>query len=161
PTGLLSELTDGNGKPIVTYTYDRLDRLIREDRGNLTYTTYAYDLAGNILHLANYAPDGSIDSRFDYAYDSLGRRTSRTPVDGVWAYQYDPGSQLTHAVFASNDPSVVPNQDLRYVYDPAGNRTQTIINGVATTYVTNNMGQYTQIGSATLTYDADGNQISR
>ena len=26
--------------------------------GNGTYTTYTYDLAGNILHLINYAPDG-------------------------------------------------------------------------------------------------------
>ena len=55
----------------------------------------------------------------------------------------------------------MPNQDLQYVYDLAGNRTETIINGVTTTYVTNNMNQYTQIGSANLTYDADGNLIAR
>ncbi len=52
---------------------------------------------------------------------------------------------------------MVPNQDLQYVYDLAGNRTETIINGVTTTYVTNNMNQYTQIGATNLTYDADGN----
>jgi YD repeat-containing protein len=159
--GLLAELTDGNGNPIVTYTYDSMGRLIREDKGNGTYTIYAFDLAGNILHLVNYAPGGSVNSRFDYTYDSLGRRTSMTTLDGVWNYQYDPAGQLTHAVFASNNSSVVPNQDLQYVYDLAGNRTQTIINGVTTTYVTNNMNQYTQIDSANLTYDADGNLISQ
>src|SRR5215472_7072420 len=56
--GLLAGLTDGNGNPIVTYTYDSMGRLIREDKGNGTHTTYAYDLAGNVLDLGNYAPNG-------------------------------------------------------------------------------------------------------
>ena len=84
-----------------------------------------------------------------------------TTLDGAWTYQYDPDGQLTHAVFSSSNTSVVPNQDLQYVYDLAGNRTETIINGVTTAYVSNNMNQYTQIGSATLTYDADGNLIAQ
>ena len=70
--GLLAGLTDGNGKPIVTYTYDAVGRLSRKDMGNGTYTTYQYDLDGNILHLVNYAPDGSVNSRFDYTYDISG-----------------------------------------------------------------------------------------
>jgi RHS repeat-associated protein len=159
--GLLAGLTDGNGNLIVLYTYDKMDRLIRTDDGNLTYATYDYDLAGNVLHLVNHAPDGSINSRFDYTYDSLGRRTSMTMLDGTWTYQLDPAGQLIRAVFASNDPGVVPNQDLQYVYDLAGNRTQTISNGVATTYVVDGMNRYTQIGSATLSYDADGNLIAQ
>src|SRR5262249_13314184 len=143
--GMLAGLTDGQGHPIVTYTYDAAGRLIRKDLGNGTFTTYAYDLAGNLLHLINYAPDKSINSRFDYAYDNLGRVATMSTLDGVWTYQYDPAGYLTHAVFTSSNTSVVPNQDLQYVYDLAGNRTETTINGVTTNYTVNNMNQYTQI----------------
>ncbi len=155
--GLLAGLTDGSGNPIVTYTYDAVGRLSRKDLGNFTYTTYAYDLAGNMLHLANYAPGGSANSRFDYTYDSLGNIATMTTLDGEWTYQYDPDGQLTHAVFSSSNSVLVPNQNLQYVYDLAGNRAETIINGVTTLYVTNNVNQVTQIGSANLTYDANGN----
>jgi RHS repeat-associated protein len=83
-----------------------------------------------------------------------------TTLDGQWTYTYDAIRELTHAVFASNKPSAVPNQDLQYSYDPAGNRIQTIINGVTTNYVPNNLNQYTVIGNETLGYDGDGNLSS-
>jgi YD repeat-containing protein len=41
-----------------------------------------------------------------------------------------------------------------------GNRTSTIINGVTTTYVTNDMNEYTNVGGVAYTYDADGNLLS-
>ena len=80
-------------------------------------------------------------------------------LDGKWTYQYNDAGELTHAVFASNDPSTTPNQDLQYVYDAVGNRTETIENGVVTTYTVNDMNQYTQVGNTTYTYDANGNLI--
>src|SRR5262249_9123967 len=107
----------------------------------------------------NRAPDGGINSRFDYTYDSLGRRTNMTTTDGTWTYEYDAVGQLTQAVFDSTNPAI-PNQDLRYEYDGVGNRLRTIINGVTTTYVTNNLNQYVQVGDAAYDYDADGNLIS-
>jgi RHS repeat-associated protein len=157
--GLLAGLTDGSGNSIVTYTYDANDRLNRKDLANGTYTTYAYDLAGDLLHLVNHDPSGSVSSRFDYTYDSLHRRTTMSTLDGNWSYQYDPDGQLVHAVFQSTN-SAVPNQDLSYVYDPAGNRVQTTINGTTTQYVTNNLNQYIQVGSTRYAYDLDGNLIS-
>jgi RHS repeat-associated protein len=84
-----------------------------------------------------------------------------TTLDGQWTYTYDAIGQLTHAVFVSNNPSATPNQDLQYQYDAFGNRTRTIVNGVITDYVTNNLNQYTAIGTAHLAYDADGNLISK
>ncbi len=158
--GRLATLADGTGALIDQYTYDAAGRLKREDKGNGTYTTYEYDLAGDVLHLVNYAPDGTVNSRFDYTYDDLGRVATETTLDGEWTYSYDAIGELTHAVFASNNPSALPNQDLQYVYDPAGNRTQTIINGVATDYVSNNVNEYTSIGNENLTYDPDGNLVS-
>jgi RHS repeat-associated protein len=157
--GQLAGLTDGSGNTIVTYSYDSVGRLGRQDNGNGTYTTYAYDADGNVLHLVNYAPDGAVNSRFDYTYDSLGQQITEATLDGTWAYSYDAIGELVHAVFVSINPSL-PNQDLSYAYDAAGNRTQTVMNGVTTTYTTNNMNQYTQIGGTTYGYDADGNLIS-
>src|SRR5207253_464373 len=100
---------------------------------NSTYTTYEYDLAGQLLHLVNHAPDGSVNSRFDYDYDILGRRVRMATLDGVWTYGYDATGQLTHAMFASINPEI-PNQDLTYVYDAVGNRIRTIENGITTEY---------------------------
>src|SRR5262249_12081919 len=114
----------------------------------------------------NHAPrpgpnqDGPVNSRFDYTYDDLGRMSTETTADGAWTYTYDADGQLTHAVFASNNPAVLPNQDLQYFYDAAGNRTPTIINGVATNYTVNDRNEYTQVGTASYTYDADGNLTS-
>jgi RHS repeat-associated protein len=159
--GRLWKLTDGNDTLIDQYTFYDTGRLKREDKGNGTFTTYEYDPAGELLHLVNHAPDGSVNSRFDYTYNELGRVATETTLDGQWTYTYDAIGELTHAVFASNNPAAIPNQDLQYIYDPAGNRTRTIINGVRTDYVSNKLNQYTSIGNATLNYDADGNLISR
>ncbi len=157
--GRLSDLTDDAGARIDHDTYDAAGRLSREDKGNGTYTTYAYDAAGDLLHLVNYAPNGSVNSRFDYTYDALGRRAALATLDGTWAYTYDAIGQLTHAVFTSTNPAV-PSQDLRYEYDAAGNRTRTVLNGTATNYMTNPLNEYTQVGGANDTYDLDGNLTS-
>ena len=155
--GRLSVLKDANNVPIVTYTYDVAGQLIRKDNGNGTFTTYAYDADGNVLHLINNAPGGTIvNSRFDYTYNALGQRTKMATLDGTWTYTYDGTGQLTHAIFASTNPAIA-SQDLLYNYDSVGNRTTTVINGVTTDYVTNNLNEYTSIGGVAQTYDADGN----
>ena len=84
---------------------------------------------------------------------------TETTLDGKWVYSYDPIGQLTHAIFTSNNAVQIPNQDLQYFYDPSGNRTSTIINGVTTTYTVNVRNEYTQVGLTAYGYDADGNRI--
>ncbi|MBX3439418.1 MAG: RHS repeat protein, partial [Planctomycetaceae bacterium] len=159
--GRLESLRDGDNQLIVQYQYDVTGRLARRTNGNGTFTEYVYDAAGQVLNLINRAPDGSVNSRFDYVYDPLGRRTRMTTLEGVWNYTYDATGQLTRAVFASNDPGAIPHQDLQYVYDAVGNRIRTIINGVTTEYTTNNLNQYVQVGTAQYTYDRDGNLTAR
>jgi RHS repeat-associated protein len=158
--GRLEYLRNSAGSLIVQYSYDAAGRLKREDKGNGTFTEYEYDAAGQLEHLINYRSAGVVNSRFDYAYDDLGQRTRMTTPDGVWNYTYDGLGQLVRAVFASNDPAELANQDLQYVYDAAGNRVRTIINGVITEFSANNLNQYTRVGTATYTYDLDGNLIS-
>ena len=159
--GRLSRLTDTSGVEIVRYTYDAGDRLVRTDKGNGTYTINAYDAAGQLISLANYAPNGLINSRFDYEYDALGRRTSQNTIDGRWAYVYDSSGRLTAALFTPTPVSSVPSQSIAYVYDAVGNRIRVIENGAVTQYVTNNLNQYTNVGDDVLTYDADGNIRTR
>ena len=145
--GRLAGLKDAGGANIVAYTYNNAGQLTRKDNGNQTYSTYEYDAAGQLLHLINYSPDNSVSSRFDYSYDVLGRIKTMSTLDGQWTYTYDATGQLTRAVFGSLNPAAVPNQDLQYAYDPAGNRTSAIVNGVVTTYSINNLNQYTSAGT--------------
>ncbi len=132
---------------------------MKDTNGNGTYTTYNYDADGDLLTLINYAPNGSINSSFIYTYNSLGLETGETTLQGTWTYAYDADGELIHAVFASNNTAVVPDQDLAYSYDALGNRTTTVINGITTTCVTNNMNQYTSVGGVAYKYDANGNLL--
>jgi RHS repeat-associated protein len=157
--GRLAGLTDGSGATIVLYSYDAVGRLSRKDLGNKTYTTYDYDRAGELMHIINHAPGGSINSSFAYTYDNAGHPATVTTLDGVWTLTHDADGELTHAVFASNQPAQIPNQDVQYTYDANGNRVSMTSNGVVTPYTVNNVNQYTAVGATSYTYDADGNLI--
>jgi RHS repeat-associated protein len=157
--GRLSKVRDAANNVLAEYLYDAVGRLARQNRGNGGYSTYEYDAAGQALHLVNYAPGGAVSTRFDYTYDSRGRRTGMTTVDGEWTYDYDGTGQLTHAVFASSN-AVIPNQDLEYQYDALGNRVRAVENGVTTDYVANNLNQYSTVDGAAQQHDADGNLTS-
>ena len=157
--GRLRALTDGDGGQIIQYGYDAVGRLAREDKGNGTYTTYEYDAAGQILHLVNYAPDGAVQSGFDYTYDPNGNPTSMVIAedgqpDEAWIYGYDAAGQLTSVVYPSG-------RVVTYEYDFAGNRVTVIDDDVPTQYTTNNLNQYTQVGDVSYSYDADGNMTSK
>ncbi len=97
----------------------------------------------------------------------LGNVLTDTNQDGEWVYTYDADSQLIQAIFTPNstDPDGLTAQDLQYVYDAAGNRISETVNGVTTTYVTNNVNEYTSSTTngvtTTYQYDADGNLIAQ
>ena len=152
--GRLTGLTDGNGSPMVSYTYDPVGRVARKDMGNGAYSTFEYDLSGQVVHYINYAPNGSVSSRFDYAYDDFGRKIRMTTLEGDWTYHYDLAGQLTSVT--------LPNgRSIDYVYDAAGNRVSVTDNGQKADYSTTNLNQYVTIGTAIYSYDADGNLVSK
>jgi RHS repeat-associated protein len=152
--GRLKQLTDKDGKNIVSYSYNALGQLTREDNGNGTYTTYAYDDAGQALSIVNYKPDNSINSRSDYTYNQLGQRTSLTTLEGKTSYGYDAIGQLVSV----NLPN---GRSIEYKYDAAGNRITVKDSGVTTSYSTNNLNQYTTVGGDVYSYDKDGNLTSK
>ena len=157
--GRLDRMTDDLDALIVEYTYDVGGRVVREERGNGTFTTYDFDQVNRLLNLTHHAPDGSINSRFDYTYDNLGQRETMTTLDGEWTYEYDVVGQLTSAIFDSTNPAI-PNQSFEYQYDAAGNRTRVVENGVEAIYGVNSRNQYTTVGDKVYSYDADGNLVS-
>ncbi|MGB0384669.1 MAG: RHS repeat domain-containing protein [Ardenticatenaceae bacterium] len=152
--GRLERLTDGSGTEMVRYQYDQNGRLASETKGNETTTTYTYDAAGQLTRLVNAAADGTVQSRFEYAYDANGNRTSQTTLEGTTSYSYDAAGQLVGVTYPDG-------RQESYSYDEMGNRITVADGGNTTNYTTNNMNQYSQVGNVTYTYDADGNMTSK
>ena len=152
--GHLASLTDGDGHLIASYSYDSAGHLSRGDNGNGTWTTYEYDAAGQLTHQVNHRADSTVNSRFDYTYDAVGHRTSETTLEGTTSYEYDAVGQLTSATLQDG-------HHIAYSYDAAGNRIAVVDDGLTTNFITNNLNEYTGVGSATYTYDADGNLTSK
>jgi RHS repeat-associated protein len=152
--GRLERLTDVNDALVVRYEYDAVGRLEKEAKGNGTYSTYEYDNAGQLTHLVHYGSNGSTNSRFDYAYNVQSLVSSMTTLEGTTTYEYDAIGQLTSV-------SLPTGRSIQYRYDAAGNRITVADATTATSYATNNLNQYTQVGNGTYAYDADGNLISK
>ncbi len=151
PLGRLYQLLDGSNNLIVQYTYNNLGQLQKKLNGNGTYTTYGYDAAGNLTSEVNYASGTTVNSSFTYTYNLLGEMTSVTDAAGnTTLYGYDATGQLTQVTLPGG-------QNITYVYNAAGDRTEVINNGTTTTYASNADNEITLVGSAIYTYDANGN----
>jgi len=152
--GRLDQITNTTNALVVDYDYDESGHLLNKTLGNGVYTSYEYDYAGRLIHLVNYNSNDAIISQFDYTYDTSGRRISMNTLNGIFYYNYDLLGQLISVKYPDNHV-------VEYVYDSVGNRIKVIDNGTATTYSTNEMNQYTDVGGITYTYDNDGNMISK
>jgi len=154
--GRLATLSNSAGGLVVRYTSDAAGRVSRKDHGNGTYSSFDYDDAGRIMRVAHHAPDDSLNSQFEYFYDSAGHLVSTSTLDGDWTFEHDVGNQLTRARFVSRNPAI-PNQDLTYVHDAVGNRIRTVDNGATVDYTSNKRNQYLLVGNSGFTYDPEGN----
>ena len=152
--GRLASLIEGATNELVRYAYDSAGRLIQETKGNGTFTTYRYDLAGQLTALTNHVSPFTYHSFFNYTYDAKGNRLTMTTAAGVTDYGYDALNQLASVTYPGD-------RHVTYAYDAAGNRTVVSDNGTNTTYTANSLNQYTQAGAATFGYDADGNLTRR
>jgi len=174
--GNIVEIKDTNSNLIVRYFYDNSNQLIRENNNNLNQTiTYIYDSVGNIQEkktykftdhedLSNFIQESIIsynycdpdwkDKMTSYngqkiTYDAIGN-----PVvyrDG-WKFEWTCGKRLSKAFKYGSGIS--------YKYDDEGIRTQKIINGVKTDYITYDtkiLAQKSENG--VITWIIDGNDI--
>lgn len=140
--------TYGNGV-VTTYRYDRRDRLTdlhtTLDGATLHRFVYTLDLSGLRTHVDATEADGTLRAT-DYIYDGIKRLIGETQrVNGAVTFQAS------------------------YVYDRAGNRTSTTVNGVTTAYVydtndrleSESTGSGIDVGTTTYTYDPAGNRTQK
>lgn len=149
-----------NGSDLVTYTYDKNGNRASKALRNGTNTAYTYDDADQVLSIDNRRGSASF-GKFEYGYDNMDRMKFVKRNNGKGdAYSYDATSQITKVQYAVSNPEVTPanpSVTINYDFDAVGNRTNVSTNGAATGYTTNNMNQYTNVGSNTLTYYDNAN----
>ena len=73
---------------VATYQYDPRDRLVREDNGHGTVSTYTLDTAGNIQ---TEAQNGSTSKTYTYTGDQIRTITAGGTTSNYW---YDPDGNL-------------------------------------------------------------------
>ena len=151
--GKVAELSGVTGT--ATYTYDALDRLVKEQGsyGTISYTydgmgnrltktqngvttSYVYDLCNKLL---SETTSGKVT---EYIYDGLGNLTKKVSSEGTTTYTYDALNQLTEVV--NPDGTWQHN-----TYDASGLRSMLAENGITTEYMTYN-------GLVLAGYDKDG-----
>lgn len=163
----------------ITRSYDGFDRVTSEatPQGSVAYT---YDLAGR-RNSMTVAGQGAVNYSFDsanrltqiaqgasaasFGYDAAGRRISLTLLNGVtMTYAYDSASQLAGISYQLGQNTL---GNLSYSYDLAGRRVQeggsfarTGLPQSISVTAYNAANQLTQWGTATPTYDANGNMLS-
>ncbi|WP_334319073.1 RHS repeat-associated core domain-containing protein, partial [Termitidicoccus mucosus] len=156
--GRMTEVYNGNRKPLAVYDYDAYGRRARLTRDNDVVTNYIYDAASQVLAIDHVNNENQLLAKAHYEYDIRGRRVSMAREDDFADhYRYDATSQLVGVDYGEGRTET-------FTYDPLGNRiehtdaTPTLGQPVLVErYETNNLNQYTRVGPAPLTYDANGN----
>ena len=143
--GNISKRTTG-GKEI-RYTYDDIDRLIREDNAALNKTYfYEYDDFGNIEKVTtyNYTTGNSLTGGVTrtYSYDSDKRLTSVTEngvTQSISGYDAlgNPSSYKGKMLTWTRGRMLASYGSDSYLYDMDGVRQEKTVNGVTHTYYTN------------------------
>jgi RHS repeat-associated protein len=159
----VAAITADNPPPIVSYTYDAAGNRIGKNLENGTSTLYLHDDASRVLTVDHRA-GGSSFAKYDYTYNSVSNRTSRTETAAGPAkndlYGYDPVDQLTQVKYNFDSGSNTQERLVNYNHDAAGNRASVVDNGGTTSYTANNVNQYTAVGLSTPLHDTNGNLTS-
>ena len=160
---------------VISYAYNELSELIREDNQVLNKTiTYSYDAGGNILNKAEYPYTtgtlGTPTATIAYSYGDNNWKDKLTSYDGRaitydsignpltydgWTFSWEQGRQL--AGMTGN------SQSISFKYNDDGIRTAKTVNGVTTTYhLLGDRVTFESNGtdSTYYTYDAAGDLIS-
>ena len=177
--GRVTSVSDSNGA--FAYGYDTAGRETSETRPDSKQVSYQYDAAGNrtrvtwpdafyvtynydaLNRMTGVLENGS-SSLATYSYDAASRRTGLTYGDSSSAsYTYSINNDLTGLTQTFTGSAVtftygynkdhqrtsLDLTDIDFLYHPAA--------ASSTDYATNTANQYSAVGSATLTYDGNGN----
>jgi RHS repeat-associated protein len=140
----------------IAYTYDNANRRTSATVSGQTAVDYSYDNANRLTQITQGTPTVS------FVYDSSNRRSSLTLPNGVTvAYGYDDASELTGLTYTLGTTTL---GSLAYSYDSGGRRinvggsyAQTELPSAVSTTSYNAANQLTGWGSASLSYDSNGN----
>ena len=176
-TSVTATPAGGSPRP-VNYSYDALNRLATatDEHGTTTYTytpagsrasvtqangvitSYNYDSLNRLTQLTSRASNGTVLQQYSYTLDATGRRTRIIEHNGrASEYRYDDLYRLVEE--AITDPQN-GNHLAQYQYDTVGNRTQSTVNGVTTSYSYDANDRILSQGGTSYTYDANGNTLA-
>ena len=147
----LNSLTD-SATGQFTFGYDALSRRTSLTRPNGVNTSYSYDSLSRLLSVLHQAGTVTLDGA-SYTYDNAGNRVSKTNDlnNTTENYTYDPLYQLTQVTQGLTTTE-------SYTYDAVGNRLSSL--GMSP-YAYNSSNELTSTPSATFTYDANGNTLTK
>lgn len=146
----ITEVRDANNNLLYKYTYDELDRLVREDNNELGKTfVYTYDDNGNILSEKIYTYTlGDISvvtptQNYEYSYDNENWKDQLTGYKGNTITYDEVGNPLSYwngMNFTWENINNLSNiswngKNISYEYNDEGIRTSKTVNGVKHTYV--------------------------
>jgi len=157
--GLNRLTTETTPQGVVNYSYDAANRRTTMTAGSQPTTSYTYDNADRLTQIVQGAANVS------FGYDGANRRTSVTLPNGiVMSYGYDGASELTSLAYQLNGSTL---GNLVYTYDLASRRiymggtyARTGLPNPISTASYDASNELTQWGTATPTYDANGNALS-
>ena|GEM_PF-901938 len=141
PNGNATSVQDSFGGNTVS-TYDALNRLVSRKVTGAGSTTpevdYTYDADNNLRTMTRFANAGGTSAigTSSYGYDSLNRLTSLVQKNG------------SGATLESDS----------YTYDAADRQATKVENGQTTPYTYDDTSQLTSAGSASYSYDSNGNR---
>jgi RHS repeat-associated protein len=138
----------------IAFTYDAMERPASIQYPNGIAGRWEYDAAGRIVKITYQGRDGSTVARSAYRYDPAGNLVERLDTHGrSTRYLYDAAGQLIE--------ETGPELKGRYRYLPGGSRGTMEADGATTQYRADAADRLLQAGPEHLTYDANGNLISR
>lgn len=154
-----------DGNFLASFQYDPAGRLTSRNYANGTFSQYTYS-ANNWLTSITHNPNAFI--QLIYTRDNVGniltQEFAHRPGHSE-AYAYDANYRLTNykkgALVNGDIPS--PTKEITYNYDPLGNRTSVVEDGVTTTYNSNEMNEYVSLSggqNVSFGYDDNGNLIN-
>lgn len=166
-----SESVSGTSKGTTSYTYDGLNRLIKEQAPDNTYN-YQYDAYGNRSQLS---VTGDETYTTAYTYDKNNRLRKQTKTAGaaseITDYWYDPNGNQISSMTASTGTSGTPAVGIQSAgqlmntvneYDSWNQLTKTMQGGKTTSYTYNGDGlrMSKNVGGTTTSHIWDGTNIA-
>lgn len=148
-----------NNTVLVSYQYNNVNQVIAKTMANGVTTTYQYDFANRLTNISTAG--GSIQNS-QFNYDNEQQKTSINRLNDPARseqFTYDNGRRLTN--YKRGIIGGTPVTENSYNYDALGNRVSANLNGVNTTYTSNNLNQLVNSNNGTqninFTYDNNGN----